>query len=142
MEYMDYAERKEIYTKTVKRLQRGGHTDPTNQIVELSLEIDRYRKKIYSLEAALDESHNAQFAKQTMKDQERIFFALCFNMRHTCKPRQIVKLLADTIPHKRCWYYLEKWDRLGFYNWGVTIDLGWFELDKIPQRYAEIVQRD
>lgn len=74
-----------------------------------------------------------------MKDQERIFFALCYNLRHTCKPRQIVNLLADTIPHKRCWYYLEKWARLGFYNWGVTIDLGWFELDKIPQRYAEIV---
>lgn len=77
-----------------------------------------------------------------MKDHERIFFALCYNLRHTHKPRAVVNLLADTIPHKRCWYYLRKWGNLGFYNYGVTEDLGWFELDKIPQRYREIVQEE
>lgn len=54
----------------------------------------------------------------------------------------MVNLLADTIPHKRCWYYLEKWHRLGFYSSGVTADLGWFYPDKLPQRYREIVQEE
>lgn len=75
-----------------------------------------------------------------MKDHERIFFALCYNLRGTHKPRDVVNMLAETIPHKRCWYYLRKWGNLGFYDYGVTEDLGWFETDKIPQRYLEIVQ--
>ena len=75
-----------------------------------------------------------------MKDHERIFFSLCYGLRASLKPRAVVNLLADTIPHKRCWYYLRKWGNLGFYNYGVTEDLGWFELDKIPQRYLEIVK--
>ena len=77
-----------------------------------------------------------------MKEQERIFFALCYNFRYTLKPRDIVIALADTIPHKRCWYYLEKWLEKDFYNYGVTLDLGWFELDKIPQAYKEIIYGD
>lgn len=27
---------------------------------------------------------------------------------------------------KQAWRTLEKWDRQGRYEWGVTIDLGWF----------------
>ena len=135
----DFMARAEVYTKTVKRLQRGGHNDPTNQIIELSLEIDRYREKIYHLENALDASNCAEIAKQTIKDHERIFFALCFNMRNIMKPRSVVHVLCDTIPHKRCWYYLEKWHRLGFYSSGVSSDLGWFYPEKLPQRYLEIV---
>lgn len=77
-----------------------------------------------------------------MKDHERIFFALCYNLRDTLRPRDVVNLLADTIPHKRCWYYLEKWSSLRFYNYGVTLDLGWFEPEKLPPRYAEIVKEE
>ena len=77
-----------------------------------------------------------------MKDHERIFFALCYNLRGAWKPRAIVNLLAETIPHKRCWYYLEKWHRLGFYSSGVSADLGWFYPEKLPQRYREIVQEE
>ena len=77
-----------------------------------------------------------------MKDHERIFFALCYNLRHTHKARDVVNLLADTIPHKRCWYYLEKWHRLGFYSSGVSADLGWLYPEKLPQRYREIVQEE
>lgn len=75
-----------------------------------------------------------------MKDHERIFFALCFGLRNIFKPRDVVNILGETIPHNRCWYYLKKWDGLGFYNYGVTLDLGWFELDKIPPRYMEITK--
>lgn len=75
-----------------------------------------------------------------LKDHERIFFALCYNLRDKLRPRDVVNLLADTIPHKRCWYFLEKWTNLGFYSYGVTLDLGWFEPEKLPPRYAEIVK--
>ena len=73
-----------------------------------------------------------------MKEHERIFFALCYNLRSIMKPRKVVNLLADTIPHKRCWYYLEKWHVLGFYSSGVSADLGWFYPEKLPPRYREI----
>ena len=77
-----------------------------------------------------------------MKDHERIFFALCYNLRGSMKPRDVVNLLADTIPHKRCWYYLDKWSSLGFYDYGVTLDLGWFYPDELPQRYLEIIKEE
>lgn len=74
-----------------------------------------------------------------MKNQERIFFSLCYGLRDTYRPREVVNLLADTIPHKRCWYYLEKWAARGFYSYGVTLDLGWFYPEKLPDRYRQIV---
>ena len=76
----------------------------------------------------------------TMKEHERIFFALCYNLRNIMKPREVVNLLADTIPHKRCWYYLDKWHAMGFYSSGVSSDLGWFYPEKLPSRYWEIVE--
>lgn len=39
------------------------------------------------------------------------------------KPRQAGRDLG--IPHRRVWYLCAKWSRLGIYEWGVTIDLGW-----------------
>jgi hypothetical protein len=41
--------------------------------------------------------------------------------------------------YKRCWYLLEKWDSKGFYNYGVTLDLGWFEDKNMPPRYLNLV---
>ena len=64
-----------------------------------------------------------------MKEHERIFFALCFGLQCVFKPRDVVNLLSETIPHKRCWYYLEKWSALGFYSVGTTLDLGWFDTE-------------
>ena len=75
-----------------------------------------------------------------MKDHERIFFALCFGLQYVFWPRDVVNLLSETIPHKRCWYYLKKWSALGFYSVGTTLDLGWFDTDKIPARYLEILK--
>ena len=74
-----------------------------------------------------------------MKNHERIFFALCFSLHRCATPRNVVHILHNTIPTKRCWYYLKKWNGLGFYSVGTTLDMGWFELDKIPPRYMEIV---
>ena len=30
------------------------------------------------------------------------------------------------IPYKQLMYYLEKWSYIGFYDYGVSLDLGWF----------------
>ena len=31
------------------------------------------------------------------------------------------------VPYEQLIYYLSKWSYKGFYKWGITIDLGWFE---------------
>ena len=31
------------------------------------------------------------------------------------------------VPYKQLLYYLEKWSNRGIYNYGVSLDLGWFE---------------
>lgn len=56
--------------------------------------------------------------------------------------RVIIGLLSEFIHHKRCWYLLQKWAKLGFYNYGVTLDLGWLELEKLPERYKVLLQED
>ncbi len=83
-----------------------------------------------------------------MKDDEKTFFKIC--VKHRCDPvwsvniRSIIKILYECgfMHYKRCWYLLEKWDGLGFYNYGVTMDLGWFELDKLPARYAVLLMEE
>lgn len=57
-------------------------------------------------------------------------------------PRDIINFLSEYIHHKRCWYLLSKWSRLGFYNWGVSMGLGWIEIDKLPERYIELLKED
>jgi hypothetical protein len=38
------------------------------------------------------------------------------------------KVIADgELPHKQCWYYLEKWAKRGWYGYGVSVDTGWIE---------------
>lgn len=53
--------------------------------------------------------------------------------------RDVINIIDEFINHKRCWYLLRKWSGLGFYNYGVTLDLGWIELDKLPDRYKELL---
>jgi hypothetical protein len=57
-------------------------------------------------------------------------------------PRDIVNLFEGYIHHKRCWYYLSKWSALGFYEYGTTMDLGWFYPDKLPERYRNLFKED
>ncbi len=78
-----------------------------------------------------------------MKRDEKIFFVLCFTLSQLkiC-PRDVVNMLNETIPHKRCWYYLFKWSEKGFYTYGTTLDLGWFYNDKLPDRYKELLSNE
>lgn len=58
------------------------------------------------------------------------------------EPRVLINFLSEYIHHKRCWYLLKKWSGLGFYNYGVSLDLGWLELDKLPERYIAVLKED
>ena len=55
-------------------------------------------------------------------------------------PREIINILGEFINYKRCWYLLTKWSRMGFYIYGVSLDLGWLVMDKLPDRYKELLE--
>lgn len=59
---------------------------------------------------------------------EREFFEIAKENRENGKSvRQTISEIGDDVlPHKRAWYWLEKWSRKGIYDYGVTVDLGWF----------------
>lgn len=74
-----------------------------------------------------------------MKDDEKLFFTLCFAFTESkiFTPRDIVYMVEGVIHYKRCWYLLRKWCEKGFYDYGTTLDLGWFYPDKVPEVYFE-----
>ncbi|MCM1220361.1 MAG: hypothetical protein NC548_38345 [Lachnospiraceae bacterium] len=83
-----------------------------------------------------------------MKPLEEIFFKACVHEVHRVgfKPgesemsvRNIVNIFSRLgFPHKQLWGYLEKWIGKGFYEYGVTMDLGWFKKDKFIHPYDEL----
>ena len=84
-----------------------------------------------------------------MKEDEIKFFIVCVSYISAIvngevitrmNPRELINILDLWLPHKRAWYYLEKWDRLGFYDYGVSLDMGWLIMDKIPQRYKDLLK--
>ena len=40
--------------------------------------------------------------------------------------------------YKQLMYYVRKWSDRGFYDYGTTLDLGWFEFDKLTGEYKRI----
>lgn len=76
-----------------------------------------------------------------MKKDEKCFFIACwFFQNNGVSVRKVISIMGKIIHKKRCWYLLEKWDGLGFYDYGVTLDLGWFYPDKLPKRYSDLIQ--
>lgn len=81
-----------------------------------------------------------------MKEDEKLFFRILVKYRNRAvapvRIREIVGILHDAgvIHYKRCWYLLRKWGSFGFYAYGVTEDLGWFETDRLPKRYADLLE--
>lgn len=76
-----------------------------------------------------------------MKEDEKLFFVLCFQLRmqYGIDVRNIINMLQPFVNKKRLWYLLEKWFKQGFYDYGVSLDLGWFEIEKIPNRYSDLL---
>lgn len=69
-----------------------------------------------------------------MKADEREFLDACLEGRAIGRSRNtsdetIRDVIARTgINHKRAWYLLDKWGCKSWYNWGVNLELGWFDV--------------
>lgn len=62
-----------------------------------------------------------------MKYDEAVFLHLVATKSAGATVRDVINSDACTVNYKRCWYYLEKWTRKGWYNYGVSLDMGWLE---------------
>ena len=86
-----------------------------------------------------------------MKGDEILFFQYVYNWcsyqdwqghhEGLFTVREMVNIFSSTgyIHHKRCWYLLQKWARLGFYDYGTTLDLGWLRPSRLPDRYKQLL---
>ena len=53
--------------------------------------------------------------------------------------REIIKIFAGLgFSWKQLDYYLTKWSDRGFYDYGTSLELGWFEFDKLEGEYKNI----
>lgn len=78
-----------------------------------------------------------------MKDDEKFMFTMCFvNRMFNISVRDTLSCpVFDNIAPKRKKYLLEKWANKGFYDYGVSLDLGWFSLLLfLPKEYKELVE--
>ena len=80
-----------------------------------------------------------------MKVDEIVFFYYCYGLRpcYGVSIRDVINQCFDGMIHpKCCWYLLKKWARFGFYDYGVSLDLGWFNsIGTMPERYRNIIVR-
>lgn len=82
-----------------------------------------------------------------MKPLERIFFMACVNEQKRAldisKREFSVRIIGNIFErfgfsYKQLMYYVRKWCDRGFYDYGVTLDLGWFEFGKLTGEYKQI----
>jgi hypothetical protein len=72
-----------------------------------------------------------------MKDDEKRFLVDVYdrcttyyikggkNIENHTTPRDLINEEGFYMNYKRAWYLLDKWANKGWYEWGVTMDLGW-----------------
>lgn len=77
-----------------------------------------------------------------MNPQEICFFRVCYILtgNRGASIRDVIRLFDGVIPYKRMIYYLRKWSGLGFYDYGVCLDLGWINGYRLPDRYKEVLK--
>lgn len=86
-----------------------------------------------------------------MKPLERIFFKACihnclylshngaeWNMEPPFAIIDIIRIFVLLGFSRKLDYYLKKWCGRGFYDYGVNLELGWFEFDKLKGEYEVI----
>lgn len=82
-----------------------------------------------------------------MKPLEQIFFRACVNeqkRKYSLEQRELsIRDIGNIFErlgfsYKQLMYYVKKWSDKGFYNYGVSLDLGWFEFDKLTGEYKQI----
>jgi len=69
-----------------------------------------------------------------IKDDEIWFFFVCKcclkragKWEEGITARELIETLGFPMAPKRAWYLLEKWTGSGWYNYGVSVDMGWME---------------
>lgn len=84
---------------------------------------------------------------ERMKPLEEIFFRACVNEQkrklHSCDRELSIRTIGNIFErlgfsYKQLMYYVRKWCDRGFYDYGVTLDLGWFEFGKLTGEYKQI----
>jgi len=61
-----------------------------------------------------------------MKEDERKFMIdVLYRCHRDFTPRDLINEDGFPMHYKRAWYLLEKWSDKGWYDYGVTSDLGW-----------------
>ena len=68
-----------------------------------------------------------------MKSDERVFLIEFYEARNfqpydsegAITARELINTPGFPLHYKRAWYLLEKWSDKGWYDYGVTLDLGW-----------------
>jgi hypothetical protein len=82
-----------------------------------------------------------------MKPLEEIFFRACVNEQkrklHSCDRELSIRTIGNIFErlgfsYKQLMYYVRKWCDREFYDYGVTLDLGWFEFGKLTGEYKQI----
>lgn len=75
-----------------------------------------------------------------MKEEEKIFFKACIvHAGNKIAVMDIVNIMSGFVPAKRLMYFVQKWVKLGFYNYGTSMYKGWFEVQAMPERYKLLV---
>ncbi|MBD9081998.1 MAG: hypothetical protein EGR48_00255 [Lachnospiraceae bacterium] len=84
-----------------------------------------------------------------MKPLEQIFFRACVNEQkrklHTENREFDIRTIGNIFErlgfsYKQLMYYVNKWADKGFYEYGVSLDLGWFKFDKLTGEYKQIYE--
>lgn len=85
-----------------------------------------------------------------MKPLEEIFFRACVNEQKRklkVNDREFsIRVIGNIFErlgfsYKQLMYYVQKWSDKGFYDYGVSFDLGWFEFDKLDGEYQRIYEK-
>jgi hypothetical protein len=79
-----------------------------------------------------------------MKPDEKWFLLECAaKIRPTgiLNPRNLIQSAGFRLNYKRAWFLLGKWGTKGWYEYGVTLDLGWMT-DKGLQEALELNAAD
>lgn len=76
-----------------------------------------------------------------MNDQEKFFFLVCYALRGFVKPWDVYRIFRNVLPPKRAVYYLNKWERKGFYGDGVSEWSGRFYPSKLPSQYKALLEK-
>lgn len=71
-----------------------------------------------------------------MKDDEKQFLIEVYDgLKNNLYPRDVIN--NSNLNYKRAWYLLNKWANRNWYDYGVTLDLGWLT-DKGKEIATEI----